>query len=120
MLQYNITLTLMEFNGIVEAVQGGSKYANWTTVSTFYLNPSRTSSRSKDGRVSNRNTIYCSRIKYTTDDVIILIDAQVVAEIQGDLMGSRGIVDFSYKYLLVPSITHWSNESLPVQYTVKW
>ena len=55
------------------------------------------------------------RIKY---DIYVKISFQVVAEIQGDLMGSQGVGDFSYKYLLIPSILRWSNETLPVQYTV--
>ena len=33
-------------------------------------------------------------------------------------MGSQGVGDFSYKYLLIPSILRWSNDTLPVQYTV--
>ncbi len=37
---------------------------------------------------------------------------------QGNLMGAKGFQDFSYKYLLVPSITHWTNKTLPEQYTV--
>ena len=53
MLQYNISLTVMEFNGIVEDTKTNSKYVNWTTVSTFNLNPSRTLSRSLDGKVGH-------------------------------------------------------------------
>lgn len=51
MLQYNISLNLMEFNGIVDDTKSNSKYVNWTTVSTFNLNPSRTLSRSPGGEV---------------------------------------------------------------------
>lgn len=47
-----------------------------------------------------------------------MISMQVVAEVQGNLMGAKGFMDFSYKYLLIPSVTHWTNSTLPVQYTV--
>ena len=42
----------------------------------------------------------------------------MVAEVQGDLMGSKTLHDFSYKYLLIPSVLHWPNSSFPIQYTV--
>ena len=64
MLQYNITLSLLEFNGIVQDTANAEKYVNWTTVSTFYLNPSQTMSRSKNGRV-------CGRVQHVATVMII-------------------------------------------------
>ena len=51
-LHYNITVNLLNFDGFVEDPNTKSKYVNWTMVSTFYLNPSRTLARSKDGKVN--------------------------------------------------------------------
>lgn len=53
MMQYNITVRLLQFNGFTSDPDTETETANWTTVSTFYLNPSRSVSRSKDGRVRN-------------------------------------------------------------------
>ena len=44
---------------------------------------------------------------------------QVIAEIQGELVGGRFIRDFSTKYLGVPNILHWpADNPYPEQYTV--
>ena len=44
---------------------------------------------------------------------------QVIAEIQGELVGGHFIRDFSTKYLGVPNILHLpADNMLPVQYTV--
>lgn len=51
-LQYNIRISLLEFNGMIENIETGESAANWTLVSTFEINPSKTISKSKDGRVS--------------------------------------------------------------------
>ena len=50
MMQYNITLDLLEFQGI-SVDETGAKHANWTQVSKLHLNPSQTLGRSSDGRV---------------------------------------------------------------------
>lgn len=52
MMQYKITLDVLEFKGIDNVNGTGTKTVNWTRVSTFHLSPSRTIGRSKDGRVS--------------------------------------------------------------------
>ena len=51
-LQYTIHINLLEFNGMVENMETGESAANWTLVSSFEINPSKTISKSKDGRVS--------------------------------------------------------------------
>ena len=44
---------------------------------------------------------------------------QVVAEIQGELIGGNFIKDFSTKNLLIPNVIHLpGGSSKPVQYTV--
>ena len=44
---------------------------------------------------------------------------QVVVQIQGNLAGaSVRAADFTYKYLLIPTLTHWKNVTRPPQYTV--
>ena len=48
-----------------------------------------------------------------------LLPLQVIAEIQGELVGGRFIRDFSTKYLGVPNILHWpAGTEHPEQYTV--
>ncbi|XP_019855024.1 PREDICTED: protein HAPLESS 2-A-like [Amphimedon queenslandica] len=94
-LQYNITVRILQFNGVNKTA--GSLTADWSLLSTFNLNPTRTLGRSLNGRV--------------------------FGEIQGDLLGAQGPRDFSYKYLLIPSLTHWTGESPPDQYvngSVDW
>ena len=47
--------------------------------------------------------------------------AQVVVELQGDLVGANGPQDFSVKKLLVPSLKVWKfeeNPEPPAAYTV--
>ena len=51
MMQYRITLDVLELQGIAVNNATGSKSVNWTLVSTFHLSPSRTIGRSKNGRV---------------------------------------------------------------------
>lgn len=51
-LQYNITLRLLEFQGIVRNITARSIHANWKQVSTIYLGPIQPIARSKNGRVS--------------------------------------------------------------------
>ena len=52
MMQYNITVKLFEFSGVIKNNKDQSVRANWTLVSMFNLNPTRTLGRSKNGRVS--------------------------------------------------------------------
>ena len=59
-LQYTIHISLLELNGIIENAETGEHAANWTVVSTFELNPSKTVSRSNDGRV---RYVYMNRCK---------------------------------------------------------
>ena len=48
-----------------------------------------------------------------------LLPPQVIAEIQGELVGGRFIRDFSTKNLGVPNILHWpAGTEYPEQYTV--
>ena len=51
MLQYNITLRLLEFNGVYDDAETGTSSANWTSVGEFQLNPSKPLGRSPNGRV---------------------------------------------------------------------
>ena len=48
-MQYNITIKIYQFNGVDESFK-----ANWTLVSQFSLNPSKTIGRSSNGRVSSK------------------------------------------------------------------
>lgn len=48
----------------------------------------------------------------------IFYNPKVFGEIQGNLLGARGPRDLSYKYLLVPTLTHWTERKLPDQYVV--
>ncbi len=109
MMQYRISVRVLEFKGILRNGTTNSLQADWEQVSTFQLSPERTISRSSDGRVSNLiETHSVCNILY-----------QVVAEIEGDLLGAKGLRDFSYKNLLVPSLVHWKNKTvLPPQYEV--
>jgi hypothetical protein len=45
---------------------------------------------------------------------------QVVAEIQGDLLGARGLVDLGTKKLLIPSLRAWHEEETPPEYKVSF
>ncbi len=56
-LQFNITVKLLEYNGIVQNPESKAKFVNWTTISSFYLNPSRTMGRSRDGKVNHVNSL---------------------------------------------------------------
>ena len=51
MMQYKITLDVLELQGIVVNNATGSRHVDWKLISTFHLSPSRTVSRSSDGRV---------------------------------------------------------------------
>lgn len=51
-IQYNITVKVFQFNGVVQNSDTESLTANWTQISEFYLSPSRITGRSNDGRVS--------------------------------------------------------------------
>lgn len=48
---YNITVRLLQYEGRIVDTEKGTEMANWTTVSTFYLSPSKTMGRSADGKV---------------------------------------------------------------------
>lgn len=52
MMLYNISIRLLQYEGKVADVEKGTERTNWTTISTFYLSPSKTMGRSVDGRVS--------------------------------------------------------------------
>ena len=118
-LQYKISLQLLEFNGVGKDAQSGQEFVNWTTVSTFSLTPARTLSRSKNGRVSLAATqLFTLLFPASSHSVMHYTFVQVVAELEGDLLGARGPHDLSYKYLLIPSIRVWPNNSYPEQYTV--
>lgn len=43
---------------------------------------------------------------------------QVVANIEGDLLGHRGLMDLSTKRLLIPSLRAWHKETVPPEYKV--
>ena len=43
---------------------------------------------------------------------------QVVADIEGDLLGHRGLMDLSTKRLLIPSLRAWQKETIPPEYQV--
>lgn len=45
---------------------------------------------------------------------------QVFAEVQGDLLGNRGLMDLSTKNLLVPSLRAWHEDYVPQEYEVLW
>lgn len=49
MMQYNITIKMFQFNGVNKS--SNSIRANWTSLSSFNLNPTKTIGRSRDGRV---------------------------------------------------------------------
>lgn len=50
-MQYNITISLLEFSGVIKNEDKSVVKANWTLVSQFNLNPSKTLGRSANGRV---------------------------------------------------------------------
>ena len=52
-LQYKVMVSLFEYNGVLGSTESGEIVANWTLLSSFELSPSKTVSRSPDGRVSN-------------------------------------------------------------------
>ena len=54
MMQYKITLDVLELQGIIVNNVTGSRHVDWKLISTFHLSPSRTIGRSKDGRVKLR------------------------------------------------------------------
>lgn len=62
MMQYRITLDMLEFQGI--NTDNGTKTVNWTPISTFHLSPSRTIGRSKDGRVSYQIDTFVSSFRH--------------------------------------------------------
>ena len=48
---------------------------------------------------------------------------QVVVQLQGDLVGGSGPLDFSAKKLLIPSLKVWPKDKqgqIPAAYTVCW
>ena len=51
MMQYKITLDVLELKDIVVNNATKTKTVTWTPISTFHLSPSRTIGRSKTGRV---------------------------------------------------------------------
>lgn len=52
MMLYNITVRLLQYEGKTVNVETGAEMTNWTTISTFFLTPSNTMGRSKDGKVN--------------------------------------------------------------------
>ena len=107
-LQYNITVRVLEFSGIDEDEELSDITPSWHLVSQFQLSPSKTAGRSENGKVSTYRLL-CLLCHYFV---------QVVAQLQGDLLGVNGPIDLSYKYLLVPTLTHWRSNTKPPQYTV--
>lgn len=53
MMQYKITVDVLELQGVTVNNATGSRHVDWKLISTFHLSPSRTISRSSDGRVSD-------------------------------------------------------------------
>ncbi len=53
MMLYNITVRLLQYEGKVMDVETGAEMTNWTTISAFFLTPSKTMGRSEDGKVNN-------------------------------------------------------------------
>lgn len=51
MMLYNISVRLMQYEGKMMDTQGGGEVANWTTISNFFLAPSKTMGKSEDGKV---------------------------------------------------------------------
>ena len=51
MMIYNISVRLLQYEGKVVDHENGIETTNWTTVSIFYLSPSKTIGRSADGKV---------------------------------------------------------------------
>ena len=43
---------------------------------------------------------------------------QVIANIEGDLLDSNMVADFSAKKLLIPSLKMWHHKSYPPEYVV--
>ena len=48
---YNISVRLLQYEGKIVDQEKGTELTNWTTLSTFYLSPSKTMGRSADGKV---------------------------------------------------------------------
>ena len=51
MMQYKITLDVLELQDITVDNKTKTQTVNWTPISTFHLSPSKTIGRSKTGRV---------------------------------------------------------------------
>lgn len=51
MMLYNITVRLLQYEGQSVDIETGVEMTNWTTISTFFLTPSKTMGRSEDGKV---------------------------------------------------------------------
>ena len=49
----------------------------------------------------------------------VIVRKQVVVKILGDLANGKSLKVYSSKYLLIPTLKHWTEEELPVQYTVR-
>lgn len=50
-MQYNITVTVLEFAGVIKNADSSAIKPNWTLVSQFNLNPSKMLGRSSNGKV---------------------------------------------------------------------
>ena len=68
MMQYKITLDVLELQGITVNNSTGSRHVDWKLISTFHLSPSRTIGRSKNGRVHyaeyNTNAMSITYVQY--------------------------------------------------------
>ena len=118
MMQYKITLDVLELQGITVNNATGSRHVNWRLISTFHLSPSRTIGRSKSGRVQQK---LLSNLHTHTRTVCIPMCCflQVIAELQGSLLGSKSIKDLSSKNLLIPSVRMWpKGKPYPPAYSV--
>ena len=54
MMQYKITLDVLELQGITVNNSTGNRHVDWRLISTFHLSPSRTIGRSKSGQVQQK------------------------------------------------------------------
>ena len=57
---YNISVRLLQYEGKIVDMEKGTEMTNWTTVSTFFLSPSKTVGRSTDGKVRTCSDITAS------------------------------------------------------------
>lgn len=115
---YNITVRLLQYEGKAVNVETRAEMTNWTTISTFFLTPSKTMGRSKDGKVNE----LILNLAYNLLWLLFTFVIQVVVELQGDLVGANGPQDFSVKKLLIPSLKVWKldeNPEPPAAYTVR-